>query len=92
MVQKYRDLGIKDKVAICSCIAAFILGWLLTIAGFIVSPLGEVSDSVLWILGQSLLYCASVLGIGMYASNQVKEGFRKVRRDLKIKENNEDEV
>lgn len=48
---KWRDLDIKDKVAIITCVIAFSIGWLLTIAGFIVDPLGIVSDSVLWILG-----------------------------------------
>ena len=59
---------IKQKVAMISGIVAFILGWGLTIAGFFVPPLGEIADSVLWVLGQSLIYTGSVLGLTQYFS------------------------
>lgn len=59
---------IKQKVAMISGIVAFALGWSLTIAGFIVPPLGEIADSVLWVLGQSLIYTGSVLGLTQYFS------------------------
>lgn len=58
----------RGKIAIISACVAFILGWGLTIAGFIVPPLGDVSNSVLWILGQALIYVASVFGISGYFS------------------------
>ena len=59
---------IKQKVAMLSGVIAFILGWGLTITGFIVPPLGEIADSVLWVLGQSLIYTGSVLGLTQYFS------------------------
>lgn len=49
-----------------TALISFVCGWGLTIAGFIVSPLGEVSNSVLAILGEAMIYCASVFGIAMY--------------------------
>ena len=64
----YDKCTIKQKVALFSGIAAFILGWGLTIAGFFVPPLGEIADSVLWVLGQSLIYTGSVLGLTQYFS------------------------
>lgn len=81
MKEKFSDLNIKDKIAYSTCIASFVLGWIITYIGFIVSPLGEVSDSVLWILGQALIYCASVLGISMY----VTKSFNKIREELNLK-------
>ena len=64
-------LDIKTKFAIGSAVVAFLAGWGLTIAGFIIPPKGEVHDSVLWILGQALVYAASVFGVGMYISSEM---------------------
>ena len=64
-------LDIKTKFAIGTAAVAFLAGWGLTIAGFIIPPKGEVHDSVLWILGQALVYTASVLGVGMYLNSEL---------------------
>ena len=72
MKERWIELDLKTRIAYVTAIIAFVLGWCLTIAGFIAPPLGIVSDSVLWILGQSLVYAASVLGIGMYVTGSVK--------------------
>ena len=56
----------KEKASMWTALIAFVCGWGLTIAGFIVSPLGEVSNSVLAILGEAMVYCASVFGIAFY--------------------------
>ena len=49
-------MDIKQKFAIGTAVVAFAVGWGLTIAGFVLPPEGEVHDSVLWILGQALVY------------------------------------
>lgn len=79
MMEKWKDLDVKNKVAIITAVVAFLVGWGLTIAGFWVPPVGEVADSILWILGQSLVYAASVLGIGMYVGGEVKRLKGEVR-------------
>lgn len=66
MKTKWVDLNIKEKLAILSAILSFILGWCMSIAGFWIPPIGEVADSILWILGQALLYAASVFGVSAY--------------------------
>ena len=55
---KYEQCTKKQKIAIITALIAFGLGWGLTIAGFIIPPSGEIADSVLWVLGQSLVYAA----------------------------------
>ena len=45
----------------------------LSIAGFIVEPLGEVSNSVLLIFAQCLIYAGSALGIDSYVNYKLKE-------------------
>lgn len=77
--KKFGDLPFKDKIAIITAIASFSIGWILTILAFYTEPIGEVHSSVEWILGQSLIYTASVLGIGMYFSSESL----RLRNDLK---------
>lgn len=67
----WAKLDVKTKFAIVTAAVAFLAGWGLTIAGFLIPPKGEVHDSVLWILGQALIYTASVLGVGMYLNSEL---------------------
>ena len=65
MKTTFKDLNIKEKLAIISACIAFLAGWTLTgIAAFVPILLSE--QGVLWILGQALIYSASVFGLGMY--------------------------
>ena len=69
----------KDKIAYGFAAGAFIAGWALTVAGFIVSPIGIVDDSVLWVLGQALVFTASVIGVTLHMNNLGA----KIKEDLK---------
>ena len=93
-METWKSMDIKQKFAIVTAVVAFVAGWGLTIAGFIIPPEGEVSDSVLWILGQALIYTASVLGIGMYFKNQMVKFRADTRRyiDEEIKEERENDA
>lgn len=82
-MERTEKLDIKTKFAIGTAVIAFVVGWGLTIAGFIIPPRGEVHDSVLWILGQALVYTASVLGIGMYFNNQMAKFRADTRRYIR---------
>lgn len=89
-MENWKDLDIKNKVAVITAVAAFVIGWGLTIAGFWVPPIGEVADSILWILGQALIYSASVLGIGMYVGGEVKRMKTEVSRYINKGGNNQE--
>lgn len=78
MKEKWSNLNIKEKLAIISAITAFIAGWGLTIAGFCLPPMGDVTNSVLWILSQALIYTASVFGVTSYFNAESV----KLRRDV----------
>ena len=69
---KWKNLDVKNKIAYTTAISAFTLGWALTVASFVVGK-GQIHDSVLWVLGQALVYTASVFGIGMYCSTSVRQ-------------------
>lgn len=66
-----------EKVAhrwqIGSAIAMLAAGTLLSVAGFCVPPIGEISESVLWFFGQCLLYAGSILGVGAYVNCKLHE-------------------
>ena len=83
---KWSDLNIKDKIAILSAIIAFIIGWCMSIAGFWLPPVGEVADSILWILGQALLYAASVFGVSAYFRSETVQLRRDMDRHLEAME------
>lgn len=73
----WKDLGIKEKLAMISACAAFCMGWTLTaLASFV--PLLISEQGILWILGQSLIYSASVFGISAYFRSETVQ----LRRDM----------
>lgn len=49
-----------------TAIAMLFFGCMLTTIGFFLEPAGEVSSSVMWILGQCLIYAGSVFGLKNY--------------------------
>lgn len=78
MKTTWKDLNIKEKIAIISAVAAFCLGWAMSIGAFFVPPMGEVADSILWILGQALLYSSAVFGVSAYFRSEAVQ----LRRDM----------
>ena len=63
----------RSTIAVITAIVMLTFGILLTTIGFFVAPLGEVSDSVLWILGQALIYAGSIFGIATYTKGVIRE-------------------
>ena len=101
--EKWSELDLKTRIAYVTAIVAFTVGWGLTIAGFCLPPVAVVADSILWILGQALLYAASVLGIGMYVtgsmrgmkrsiSNFMREEHKRLKEEVEEEIENEDEA
>lgn len=91
MKTTWKDLNIKDKLAIVSACIAFTVGWTLTcLAAFV--PLLLSEQGILWILGQALIYSASVFGLGMYFKSETVQMKQDVRRYMRrMKEGEEDE-
>lgn len=49
------------------------------VAGFCVPPVGEISDSVLWVLSQCLIYAGSILGVASYVQQVVNNRLQRPR-------------
>lgn len=63
----------KDNIAVISAIVMLCFGITLTSIGFFVSPMGEVHDSILWILGQALLYAGAIFGVAYYTKGVIEK-------------------
>lgn len=70
----------RTDIQIWSAVGMLTFGVGLTIAGFVVQPLGEISDSVLWVLAQSLIYAGSALGINVYMQSKFTDMKNELRR------------
>lgn len=77
----------KDKMAVVTGYVSFFAGWILVFVNFFAPPLGTVADGTLWILGQSLLYVAAIIGIGQYAKTEI----RKIRTHVGMADDENEE-
>lgn len=78
----WRELGVREKYAYIISALAFTLGWTLTIICFFIEPIGVVTDSVLWILGQCLLFVGSVIGISEHYSAQLRNFKDEIKKEI----------
>lgn len=63
----------KDAIATYSALGMIVFGAILTAAGFCVSPVGKIDESVLWVLGQCLLYAGGIFGVTLYTKHRFDE-------------------
>lgn len=75
----WKELSFKDKLSYILCIFSFIIGVLLTVAGFIVNPLGDIDASVLTSLGLFLSFSGSIIGITQHYSQQMDNFKAEIR-------------
>ena len=78
----WKNLDFKSKLSYILCIASFIIGVLLTIAGFMVTPLGEVHASILTSLGVFLTFSGSIIGIAQHYGAQLEVFKSEVRKEI----------
>lgn len=79
----------KDTITVWSAIGMLLFGVILTASAFCIAPVGEIHDSVLWTLGQCLIYAGGALGIANYARQSAREAVEEMeeeRKKLKEKE------
>lgn len=63
----------KTELSLRSAIFMIASGVAMSVAGFVADPFGEISDSVLWFLAQSLLYAGSIFGVTVYIKTRFAE-------------------
>lgn len=62
----------KENITVYSAVAMLVFGCVLTSIAFFIAPVGEIHDSVLWVLGQCFIYAGGALGIANYARSAAK--------------------
>ena len=61
----------KSDKGVVGAFSMLMSGIALSVAGFVVDPVGEISDSVLWYVSQALIYAGSVFGVTVYIDRQL---------------------
>lgn len=61
----------KSDKGVVGALMMLMSGIALSVAGFVVDPMGEISDSVLWYVSQALIYAGSVFGVTVYIDRQL---------------------
>lgn len=81
MKTTWKDMSIKEQLAIISACAAFVAGWTLTgIAAFV--PLLLSESAILFVLGQGMTYSAAVFGVSMYFNAESVKMKREINRHI----------
>lgn len=70
----------KEDVQIWTAVGMLIAGAGLTVAGFLVAPLGIIHDSVLWFFAQCLLYAGSIFGVSIYVTGKVNKAITNFKQ------------
>lgn len=63
----------RENLQVGSALGMLVLGMALTVAGFIVSPLGEIHESVLGLFAECLIYAGSIFGVAIYIQTKYAE-------------------
>lgn len=63
----------KEDIKIWSAIGMLVSAVGFGVAGFCVEPIGEISDPVLWLIAQFLMYAALALGVDAYVNIAVRK-------------------
>lgn len=87
--------GVKENIVYGSALFMLLFGVGLTTAGFVIPPAGQVHDSVLYVLGQCLIFAGSVMGVSAYTTGRMRDIEHHVRHDIdrrfRAYEHNEEE-
>jgi hypothetical protein len=79
---KTLSLEKKEAIQYASAVGMLVAGLALTVAGFVVAPLGVISDSVLYVLAQCLIYAGSIFGIGLYVNTKIDVLKRQIQKGV----------
>lgn len=66
-----------------SAVGMLLAGVALSVAGFCVPPVGEISDSVLWFFAQCLIYAGSIFGVSIYVQSKFTDLKKEISKEIK---------
>lgn len=71
----------KEVVHYTCAILILLFGSVLCLLGFYEEPKGRVDESILFILGQCLLFAGSTFGLSLYVNQQIKKYVTKQNQE-----------
>ena len=81
----------KELISYLFATVALVVGFGLSIAGFIVEPTGIISESVLWLLSQCLVFAGGIAGISLHVETQLHKVEATILKKLKSDKSQESE-
>ena len=73
------------NIQVATAVFMLVGGFALAVAGFVVSPLGQIHESVLGIFAECLIYAGSIFGVTIYIRTKYTE--MKTYLDKSLKKN-----
>lgn len=73
----------KETLTYIAAYTSLFVGFSLLIAGFIVPPVGEISNSVLCAFGEILVFVGSIIGIALHIDHKLGIAKAELRREFK---------
>lgn len=86
-----QNLTLKEGISYTMAVVLFVFGIVMSIWGFVTPPEGELSNSVLFLVGQSLLFIAAILGISYSYEEKLSHFQNEIRREMKGNRDNGEE-
>lgn len=71
--------NIKEWIQYIICIVCIIGAMVMSYIALYMPPSGEISQSVLWLIAQVLVFCGSIMGIGSLHTIQTKKIDAKIK-------------
>lgn len=75
----------KEDIQVWTAVGMLFAGVGLSVAGFVVDPLGQIHDSVLWFFAQCLIYAGSIFGIGIYVNGKFNSLVDRINNNKEVK-------
>lgn len=76
-------MNTKDALQIGSAYLMLLGGLSLSVAGFIVPPLGVIDDSIIGVMAECLIYAGSIFGVTIYVNNKYAEMQNYIDKKMK---------
>lgn len=80
LTYKGMKMETKEDIQVWTAVGMLIAGVGLSVAGFLVTPLGIIHDSVLWFFAQCLLYAGSIFGVSIYVTGKVNKAITSFKQ------------
>lgn len=71
----------KEDIQVWTAVGMLIAGVSLSVAGFLVEPLGIIHDSVLWFFAQCLIYAGSIFGVYIYVNGRIHNALKDFTKE-----------